>query len=355
MPWAYCSIFTSRAFRACICKQILGCWYLIVLVKAFSDTRDGRLLRAEEVCLPSFCGAIRAHVRAYASWLPSTQLAPALKCTAPLAQASNPQPSGLRPNFTSVSPQPCGRQYHLDWVNITAYDLIHSSSSSGRDLWSGSLSHQLLEEWIRARLRRNVFASHFSSCSYSLCRAEGCRKQSSPTHFYHYTAALTKSRERFSLFAAHKPTVCCALRSVCLTSRFLFLIWTECLLTSCFHSGSTHSSPLKFQSSSLKTFFFLYPRLLPALHIVTLYSLNCICAKEQDMACSKYRKRRSLFLSLVFFPLFTVSPLISDQTTVSVTDSVSVLYCSFGGGTKTGEKARLAGITTAAGGESKRE
>lgn len=69
-----------------------------MLVKAFSDMRDSRLLLTEEMCLLSFCRGIRAHVRAYASWLPSTELAPALKCAAPCRV-------GLKPTTPQVSGQ----------------------------------------------------------------------------------------------------------------------------------------------------------------------------------------------------------------------------------------------------------
>lgn len=90
----------------------------------------------------------------------------------PLMWASNPQPSSLRPSFTQALSPLCGRQYHLDWVNSTACDLIHSSYSN-RGYWWGSSGSGQQRFFSSTALR-----SHSSSCSHFLHRAEACKTQS---------------------------------------------------------------------------------------------------------------------------------------------------------------------------------
>ena len=211
--------------------------------------------------------------------------------------ASNPQPSGLGPSFTWVPPQPCGRQYHLDWVNTAAYDLIHSSSSSGGDLWGGSVLRGsgsgrqrvsaigLVVECVLATPSCTVLRSHFSSCSHSL----------STTHFYQRSAGLTESSVcSFLLHSAGRLYVV----SLCLPDLWVFIshlspVFVDLLLSYWLWLHYTLARTHNQQSFLVSVFFIqwfsCFPGLLPALHTVTLHSLNPMSGKERGRAYSKFR------------------------------------------------------------------
>lgn len=103
-------------------------------------------------------------------------------------------------------------------------------------------------------------------------------------------------------------------------------------------------------SSFLKTVIFSFPRLLPALHTVTLHCLNSMSGKERGRAHSKFRYIH-FTVSVSHYSVLRLQTLTYSQrgtltrhflASMSGTDSITVLYCRFGGWNK--ERRGKAGL-----------